>query len=430
MQQTKREHKHLLKKFEDFTESMWKIDLLYEAMQENETKMKDMEKKFTAVAEDGRASMESFKKMSSESSVRFEKVGVELQSFSRKIARLEALEREHNNRFESNVPLLQGIQKRIDQLEGSVQRLSKGKGKLAKESGHPDMGHLVQEIASLRSFVQEQEKSWSKLREEVKKVKKGTRVLIKTASQATTQSEQQSSHLMLPSTPSSAAAPSTPPPPRPARPSTQSPAMHYVRSPKRQTLFPSRPSRDSSRPPTNPKVTRHSARPSGSATHGVRKAYSPRKATTSSSKRSVQPREGHPGSTMAPRRSARVSEKKKQISPSQLEAALHNRGGAASKRPSEMVPLTVHMNQSYPRFEPAQSSSDPISAIKTNEEKEHGAESRSHVRQQQIERQGQLPGSLMQQQGTASKFEAPAAPLRKRKKRQLPPVKPLPPYED
>lgn len=133
---------------------------------------------------------------------------------------------------------------------------------------------------------------------------------------------------------------------------------------------------------------------------------------------------------MAPRRSARVSEKKKQISPSQLEAALHNRGGAASKRPSEMVPLTVHMNQSYPRFEPAQSSSDPISAIKTNEEKERGAESRSHVRQQQIERQGQLPGSLMQQQGTASKFEAPAAPLRKRKKRQLPPVKPLPPYED
>ncbi|KAF4311105.1 RNA helicase ATP-dependent DEAD-box conserved site [Botryosphaeria dothidea] len=392
MQQTKREHKHLLKKFEDFTESMWKIDLLYEAMQENETRMKDMEKKFTVVAEDGRASMESFKKMGSESSVRFEKVGVELQSFSRKIARLEALEREHNNRFESNVPLLQGIQKRIDQLEGSVQRLSKGKGKLVKESGHPDMGHLVQEIASLRSFVQEQEKSWSKLREEVNKVKKGTRVLIKTASQATTQSEQQSSHLMLPSTPSSAAAPSTPPPPRPARPSTQSNVLRQIAKETDSISF--------------------------SAVEGLK---SP--ANKSESNNIFIQEE-----CSAKRRSPKVYYGAEEIC--EEAAALRNRGGAASKRPSEMVPLTVHMNQSYPRFEPAQSSSDPISAIKTNEEKEHGAESRSHVRQQQIERQGQLPGSLMQQQGTASKFEAPAAPLRKRKKRQLPPVKPLPPYED
>lgn len=212
MQQIKREHKHIMKRFDDFTDSMRKIDTLYEAMQEKETRMRDMDRRIAKFAEDDGAMADSFKKLGSESKARFGKAWTELEGLSHKIARLEALEREHNNRFESNVPLLKGIQSRLEQLDGIVGKLSKDQGKLTK-GPHPDLGNLVQEISYLRSFVQEQEKSWRNLREEVNEVKQKARQLNKSASQARTQPEEQPSGVIPPSTP-------TPPKP-PSGPSTR-----------------------------------------------------------------------------------------------------------------------------------------------------------------------------------------------------------------
>lgn len=209
LQETKREHKYLMKKSEQLTESLRKVDTLYDRMQEHVLKMNGMDEKLMALAEDNGVMADSFDKISSENHVRFDKAATELQGLSHKILRLEGLEKEHSMRFQSNVPLFKEIQKRLGQLENTAEDLSKKKGKVTKRSEEQNFGELVEEIGALRAFVQDQERNWKNLREEVLELRLKRHQAARTISQATTQSDRQRTEATLSPTPQARNRPTT-----------------------------------------------------------------------------------------------------------------------------------------------------------------------------------------------------------------------------
>lgn len=149
----------------------------------------------------------------------------------------------------------------------------------------------------------------------------------------------------------------------------------------------------------------------------------PKQAIASSSKKSGGLKEAQPASTAPLRRSMRLSAKKPQITRSRLEAAIGNHGqAAAQKRPSQVMPLIVHMNQSYPQLNPATSSSDPINVIGHVNGAAQSPGSRLNVLQEEAGLQGQIPENSAQQKEVPTKLAVPTAPPR-RKKRQLPVIK-------
>ncbi|KAL1637135.1 hypothetical protein SLS56_000793 [Neofusicoccum ribis] len=191
MQEIKREHKHLMRKSEELTLSLNKIDTLYQAMQEQELKMKEMDEKVMALVEDGDDMMESFRQMKSDSYVQIEKIGTGLQSLALKVARLDARESEHSMRFDNNVPLLRDIQKRLGQLENMADHSAKSKGKATKQPENQNVDHLMEHIVSMRTSIQEQESSLMNLRGELDQVKHKARQAVRRVSEMTTQAEGQ-----------------------------------------------------------------------------------------------------------------------------------------------------------------------------------------------------------------------------------------------
>ncbi|KAL0257364.1 hypothetical protein SLS55_008175 [Diplodia seriata] len=189
-QQTKREHQYLKKKTEQFTESLRKVDAMYEAMLENELRMNDMNEKLAVLTEDNNAMKELFKKMGTDERGRAEKTSQELQSLSHRVLRIETLEKEHGTRIHNNGTLLRDIQYKLAQLENAVGDLSKFKGKVTKHPDHPEIGRLAKEVESLRGLLYDQNTSIKKLGQDFDETKEAIQQGGRGISQATAQTRE------------------------------------------------------------------------------------------------------------------------------------------------------------------------------------------------------------------------------------------------
>lgn len=189
-QQTKRENQYLKKKTEQFTESLRKVEAMYEATQDHELRMNNMDMRLTALAKDDETLKESFRKMSSDNHARFDKTSLELQGLWRKVLRLEALEKEHGTRVHNNGTILRDIQHKLAQLDNAVDDLSKSKSKITKRSDHPEISRLARELESLHGVVNDQNESLQTLMKDIDEARQVVQQAGKGVSRATAKLEQ------------------------------------------------------------------------------------------------------------------------------------------------------------------------------------------------------------------------------------------------
>ncbi|OJD32899.1 kinesin [Diplodia corticola] len=424
-QQTKREHQYLKKKTEQFTESLRKVDTMYEAMLEHELRMNDMDQRLTALTEDNNSIKELFRKMGSDEHGRFEKASLEVQNLSRKVLRVETLEKEHSNRVHNNGILLRDIQYKLAQLEETVEELPKSKGKATKHPDHSEIGRLAKEVESLRGLLYEQGTSAKKLRQDFDEVKAVVQQGGEGIAQARAQTREPNTQPRPRSEPEtqSSAQPQTPTSANVKKPAKRRQPVHSTRLSKRQTIISSK---GSEKPTHTPSL----ALDAGS--RGLPMARISRHTDTPIPGRLRVSKERSPVSKAPSRRSQRISEKNKRQASSQpqVEIALDGYEDAGPRCPPSQRPLMVHMNHSYPHIQGLPRSSESGDAIGTRSETEQRAASRLSGWRQDQEYQDAPAERSAQHENYPRKPPALVPQPRKRKKRELPPMKPLPPYEE